>query len=201
MNAFLAQAGVFVALATAWLYFIGWAYAFYYYTTYKLSLLSITIPERFFIIYGIYVLKDEWVWVLITGTFLLVITLVCSRTKYFNAIVPCLAILFTVAFGLSADLLAQRKAFAEYQLDLSQRWPSRPRVKISFKPLDPALEIGAYISELTHSGCWVALLDTESQLIVLRPTGPLMSPPILTIERAVIAGVQYWQPGASPCGT
>ncbi len=54
-------------LITALLYTAGWTYAYDYYANFRIGVLALDIPLQYYLIYGLWVFQQSWLWVVGIG--------------------------------------------------------------------------------------------------------------------------------------
>lgn len=64
LGAIVAAISLFIGVVTAWLYMTGWTYAYWYFDKFQLGLLALDIKREAFLIYGFWVVIENWLWLL-----------------------------------------------------------------------------------------------------------------------------------------
>ncbi len=121
------------SLMTALIYVMGWSYAYAYYAAFNLGLLSIDIPGQYFIIYGFWVLRDNWwlflIYFVIAGAWWGV-----RRCRWFrNDLAVALVPLLILALFIGAYQLARHSAVQRFQAQQQEDYSAYPQVKIWLK--------------------------------------------------------------------
>jgi hypothetical protein len=64
LGAIVAAISLVIGMVTAWLYMAGWTYAYWYFDNFQLGLLALDIKREAFLIYGFWVVIENWLWLL-----------------------------------------------------------------------------------------------------------------------------------------
>lgn len=188
----LAEAGVVVGLAVAWLYTAGRAYAYGYFDRFGIPLLMVEIGREDYVLYGSVVLRWFWGWALAGGGALIVIV---GLWRWIGLLFGRLALPLGIAavaalfwLGHAAGVAAAHREYMD--LREGDYAPFR-RVQLWLKA-DAPLPAGAPAAADLAQGCHRLLLSTGERLFVVRPFrgAPAAELPVLIVPWEDIAALR-----------
>lgn len=193
MGALIGETSVVLALATAWLYIAGWTYAAKYFGEFNIGLLSIDIPEKFFLVYGFKVVQAKWaslVGLLAVGAYAVFLVQRAGRAPV--SVVFFGAVILVVALGYIARVAAMSAASATVENNRINHWRDFTKVQVVIREPLPSPGLKQWLGDLATGYCWLKLLETPDTLYVFPSPkfGARFMPRILAIPRADIAAVR-----------
>jgi hypothetical protein len=170
-------AAVFVvALISAWLYTIGWTYAYHYFDHFRIPLLMVEIPKENYFVYGGVVVQHFRFWALGIG-----ITSVAAWALWrwlridsglLKLPLSALAVFATFWIGREAAVLA---ADDQYLLQRNSSYRAFSRVEVRRKESTSSSSIppnapkeSTTLKDL-NDGCYRLLLHNQNRLFLIRP--------------------------------
>jgi MFS family permease len=166
----LGAAGFAIGLITAWLYLVGWTYAYHYFDRFGIPLLMVDIPKENHFVYGAIVVSQFPVSGLII--FMIVLALVCSwrwlSSKLGRLLAPfgLLVVLAALWLGHQAAIVA---AHEQYALQRASDYSAYPRIQVWTKESGKTTDGSQPASTDLATGCYRLLLHNQDRLFLLRP--------------------------------
>ena len=197
-------------IATSLIYVTGWVYAFYYFQNYKIGLLTLDIPSDYYFMYGFWVFKDKWYFLLILFPlvtiiyqlpmvleFILTIKQVSQSKKpecNYNCrdwLLPPIVMLLLILLYIGALYMGKKTADDFYKEDARNFYPGNPLVKVWLKPTlcnDP--DFKDLYAELPK-GNYRLLLQNSDKLFLFY-ADKMAKMPVIEISMSDVAGIKIF---------
>lgn len=199
---FLGKLGAVSGLIAAWLFLVGWSWAYYWFAGFGVGISSITFDNRALPLWGLLAAKAYW-WQI--G--LVAAAAGIAGTRLARSRLPADLIVGLLAIGLAAAFaggfkLGDLKAARDRAWFASSGWTAFTPLRIDPKPdAAPADSALAKLAADSQSGCWRLLYDDGKSIFVFRPLAnrPDIGLPVVRIDAAAVALVRVGPIGFPAC--
>src|SRR4051812_34273383 len=159
-----------VAVITAWLYMIGWTYAYQYFLRFRISLLMIDIPLQHYLVYGGLVLSKN-VWLSLGAVVVaLVLAWICVQfsARLGRFVVSMIVLTMIVWLFLTGRFISITMARTDFLHQYQNDYPAYPRVAVILKK-EANEAIGDRLGDIAKTDCGRLVLFSAGRLFLIRP--------------------------------
>lgn len=165
-----ALSALIIALATAWLYLVGWSYTYQYFNYFGIPLMMVNIPREYYLVYALNVLKDM-VWWIVSGILLLAAVLFAfrwlpPRFRPWRSGIGLAAVMGVFLLGPAAgSSVALDQVVRQRMAD----YPAFPRIQVWIKEVEGAGQGARPSVAGLAAGCYRLVLHNQDRLFLIRP--------------------------------
>jgi len=199
------KSSVVTALVAAWLFLVGWLYAYYFFERFGIGVAALGLDLKILPLYGFLTLKAYW-WV--AALFFLAIVAIVWAVRRRPGQVPATVVLVLVILGLLAYfalgyVVATRNAGRVYADLVARDYPGYRRVQLWAKSSwfsDEALKPQATALAAAEA-CYRLIYAGPTALYVFKPVKGRtdLEPPVLVIPRGEVTAYRTL-PNEDSCG-
>ena len=184
---------------------MGWSSANAYFEAFDVGLLSLNIPNHYFLVYGFRVLRD-YAYIILPLYIIVVVGAWMLRSRFRSIenfallVVPLLLLLLFVASYVLGDMSGRK----EFQIQKSEDFPFYPRVKVwvDIEPDEGDLPSRSFLetANVLVQGCFRLLLEDDKKLTLFH-TNVDFGNTYYAVTHVPIDGVRAWRtlPYRSSC--
>jgi len=190
LGALTASIGLIFGIVAACLSLAGWSFARAYLSHFQLGFQSVDLPFDILILYGFWVAKANWHWLLALAS--IVVGLAIWRPwQTIGTSFPMLflvGLLALIPAFILVDVVAGNFASETFEMEKVKAFPYNRRVKVFVDLTETSADFPNDLGE----GCYRLLIKDKTNLVVFRPVSRLESipPTVFVMPWEKVAG--FW---------
>lgn len=195
------KVGAISALIGAWLFLVGWSWAYFWFGQFGVGISGLEIDNRAMPLWGLVAVRAFWWQTALAVLGALGVAALATRFRVPPDLIVLGIVLFVLAATAAGFKLGQVKATSDYAFMARENWPGKVPVRLTLSPGARQDETLAAIAEDALTGCWRVLYYDGRSVYVFRPLRdqPGLRFPVRLIERSALMSMQLGPVGLPVC--